>query len=104
MHGPFVHYSDKKGITGICKTKQLWGTEARTGFGIGGTAARAWIGTLNANSPNKGKGGVEFHTKAEPDYPQGGPSIVLWRPGSPGVIWDDPFVKVPIVIDKFVMP
>jgi hypothetical protein len=104
MHGPFVHYSDKKGISGICHTNELWGTTARSGVGVGGTAARAWMGTLAANPPNVNKGGVEFETDAEPDYPLGGPRIVIWRPNSPGVKWDDPYVKVPIVIRCHQLP
>lgn len=104
MHGPFVHYSDKNGVDGICKTNELWGRAARSGVGVGGTAARAWMGTLSARPPNAGKGGVEFSTDAEPDYPLGGPKIVFWRPDPPLVRWEDPFVKVPIKIRVFKMP
>lgn len=97
---PFVHFTLNTIVDLIRHSNELWGTDAAIGFGIGGCAARAWMGPLD-RSRLRFNGGVEFGTDVMPDYPVGGPRIVLWRKGSPGTVFDGTYVRVPIEVTDY---
>jgi len=100
----YHHYTKPEAAASIVQCQELWGKTAGP-FGIGGLAARAFLGSHNPNKVGTTIKAVEFTSTVTPPRtaPWHGGTAVLWPDGTPGTSTitlpsGDEVVRVPISI------
>ena len=96
LYGPYHRLESPTQTAEIAELQEtsgeLWG---RPPQGSDIPAVQAYKGHLPS-----GARGIEFYTPVEPDSEGSGRpgALVYWRPGNPGVVEEDDYVKIPIQV------